>query len=362
MSNTVVDIFEKPGVPYSTSADVYSTTSIGVAAPTIELDSVVNPPVGGGEPSSEPLVIEFESGDPIPDPPVMVPDVPITPIDVSTHFRGGPVPRVYSVFSGTLPAGLVLSSAGIVSGTPTGAGTSAIVFRGTDNAGNHANSNSVTFTVAALSTMLLHFETVGPAAIVDSSLNNFTLTKVPDMETNITGVKWGSRAGFNSAGALVTQSSPLLAPGAGDFLYNMWVRPSNNIGFNNRTLFTTKYTGGGSGSGFSVYSARPPGGSDYRVSVIDNAGVPHNSPSQNQLDNTQYFVAIARKAGIIYVQVDSVVVFSYADATDFTNTVTALFNEVGGAGQFNGAIDEFQYIKGYAPVMPMAIPTGPYTS
>jgi Putative Ig domain len=48
---------------------------------------------------------------------------------------GGTTPYTWSLFSGTLPAGLTLSAAGIVSGTPTTAGTQDFVIRVADSAG-----------------------------------------------------------------------------------------------------------------------------------------------------------------------------------------------------------------------------------
>jgi hypothetical protein len=91
--------------------------------------------------------IEFDAGDPIP-PIVVVEDSPITPIDISSHWLNGPPPKVYSIFSGMLPPGLAMNSAGVISGTPTTPGVGGgVVFRGTDARGAHANSNSVVITV-----------------------------------------------------------------------------------------------------------------------------------------------------------------------------------------------------------------------
>jgi len=56
---------------------------------------------------------------PIPDQ-SWVEDSAITPWNISGYWSGGATPLVYSVFSGTLPAGLTLNaSTGIISGTPT---------------------------------------------------------------------------------------------------------------------------------------------------------------------------------------------------------------------------------------------------
>lgn len=69
---------------------------------------------------------------------------------LSSYFAGNQTPFAYSVFSGTLPAGLTLNtSTGTISGTPTTAGSASIVVRATDATPNTANSNSFTITVAA---------------------------------------------------------------------------------------------------------------------------------------------------------------------------------------------------------------------
>jgi ice-binding like protein/putative Ig domain-containing protein len=62
---------------------------------------------------------------------------------------GGTPPYTFSVISGTLPAGLTLTPAGVLAGTPTTAATSAFTIRGTDASGCFAQiSYAVTITTA----------------------------------------------------------------------------------------------------------------------------------------------------------------------------------------------------------------------
>jgi type VI secretion system secreted protein VgrG len=54
------------------------------------------------------------------------------PYSQTLSGSGGTAPYIFAVSSGTLPAGLTLTPAGLLSGTPTTAGSSTVVIRGTD--------------------------------------------------------------------------------------------------------------------------------------------------------------------------------------------------------------------------------------
>lgn len=70
---------------------------------------------------------------------------------VASYFSGTETPFSYAVHSGALPAGLSLnSSTGVISGTPTTAGTSSgIVIRATDDDSNTADTNAFSIVIAA---------------------------------------------------------------------------------------------------------------------------------------------------------------------------------------------------------------------
>jgi hypothetical protein len=57
-----------------------------------------------------------------------------TPYSVTLSASGGVLPYTWSVSSGALPAGLSLSPAGVISGTPTAQGTSSFTVAVTDSA------------------------------------------------------------------------------------------------------------------------------------------------------------------------------------------------------------------------------------
>jgi len=208
--------------------------------------------------------------------------------------------------------------------------------------------------------LLLHFEE-GIAAVVDSGANGITFTKSGDWTQNVTTAKWGTYGVNCSSGSGVSSSNARLAPGTGDFIYDFWLKQLNGFNIIDRCILDTKYTGGGSGAGFQLYASHTSSSADRRLTFKDNGGTLHKSSTQNVNDNTQYFVAVARIAGTIYVQLDSTVVLTFSDTTNFTNTVLCLNNEVGGSSTMNGGVDEFHYVKGWAPAsMPMTVPTGAY--
>lgn len=69
-------------------------------------------------------------------------------LDLTSYFSGTETPFTYSQLTGTLPAGLSLSSGGVISGTPTALGTSTdISVRATDTELNTADTNTFSITV-----------------------------------------------------------------------------------------------------------------------------------------------------------------------------------------------------------------------
>jgi hypothetical protein len=90
---------------------------------------------------------------------------------------GGTSPYTYAVTSGTLPAGLSLSSGGAVTGTPTTAATSAFTVTATDANGS---TGSRAYSVTVASDLIL--------AYLDLRNTNFPTTKVPaDAQPAING-------------------------------------------------------------------------------------------------------------------------------------------------------------------------------
>jgi hypothetical protein len=90
----------------------------------------------------------------------------------SLAAANGATPYSWSIASGTLPAGLTLSTAGIISGTPTSTGTKSVTFRVTDAGGKTATKTlSITINAAPLS--------ITTASLADEYINgNYIQTLV----------------------------------------------------------------------------------------------------------------------------------------------------------------------------------------
>ena len=88
-----------------------------------------------------------------------------TPYSQAVTATGGVAPYSYAVSSGTLPAGLTLSSSGQISGTPTAVGTFAFQVRATDSAtgeGPYSGTANLSVTINAATV------TVTPAVLADA--------------------------------------------------------------------------------------------------------------------------------------------------------------------------------------------------
>ena len=98
---------------------------------------------------------------------------------------GGTTPYTFSISAGTLPAGLTLNaSTGVVSGTPTTAGTSNFTVKVTD-----AKSATATFatSITILSTMLTVAVTASAATAAPSGTVTYTITATNSGQVALTG-------------------------------------------------------------------------------------------------------------------------------------------------------------------------------
>jgi len=94
---------------------------------------------------------------------------------------GGTTPYKWSISAGSLPAGLTLSSTGVISGTPTAAATTSFTVKVTDSAATPVSATkALTITVAA---------TAGPLSITTTSLANGTVGTAYSQTLAATGGK-----------------------------------------------------------------------------------------------------------------------------------------------------------------------------
>ncbi|GAB3493283.1 hypothetical protein GCM10027341_08390 [Spirosoma knui] len=123
-----------------------------------------------------------------------------SPFSASFTVSGGTDPYSFSLASGTLPAGLSLSAAGVLSGTPTQAGSFSITVRATD--ANSYSGVSATYTLAINSSapFLAGFG-ASPGTVCVGSPVTFTATV-----SNVTG---------NYSYTLTNGSSPLTGTSSG---------------------------------------------------------------------------------------------------------------------------------------------------
>ena len=97
----------------------------------------------------------FTVATPAPTAPTFTASSPSTTGTVGTVFApytftaSGTTPITFSVLSGSLPTGLALSSAGVLSGTPTAAGTYTFVVKAANGTSPDANTASITITITA---------------------------------------------------------------------------------------------------------------------------------------------------------------------------------------------------------------------
>jgi len=89
---------------------------------------------------------------------------------------GGTPPYTWSITSGTLPAGLSMTSGGVISGTPTAAGTSSITVEVTDAASNTATKTlSITVSAASSGSLTIMSPSVLPGVNYGQAYPGITL-------------------------------------------------------------------------------------------------------------------------------------------------------------------------------------------
>jgi uncharacterized repeat protein (TIGR03803 family) len=163
------------------------------------------------------------------------------PYSASLTATGGLPPYTWSVISGSLPAGLTLNAnSGVISGTPTAAGTSNFTVQVTDSESPPANASaplSITVTVTPTFSIAASPSSLG---VVQGNQGISTITTTISNGFNsaialsASGVPSGTAVGFNP--------NPIPAPGSGNSTMTITVGSSTQTG-----TYPITVTGNGGG-------------------------------------------------------------------------------------------------------------------
>ena len=192
---------------------------------------------------------------------------------------GGTTPYTWSIASGSLPAGLSLSTAGVITGTPTTTGTSTFTAQVQD-----AGSNTVTqaLSIVVASALPLPPTCAQPTVQTDTNPLAVTVTtNCTDAQSTITNtsIDWGDDSSPTSG----TSGSHTYA-GAGAFTITVTATDANNLSGSGSTTVTVTaplaapVTQGGTATQ-TVNVVAPPGVSSLTVTYTCDSA---NGPSGTQ--------------------------------------------------------------------------------
>ncbi len=184
-----------------------------------------------------------------------------TAYSASVAATGGAGGLTYALGSGTLPAGLTLSSAGAISGTPTKAGTSTITVKATDAYGDTGVSGTLSIAVVypavTISTTTLANGTVGTAYSATLSASGGSGSGYTWTVTSGTGL---SAVGLTLSTAGAVTGTPTAGETAGTFVVKVTDGAGNTglatitltVVYPALTVTTANLTNGVAGVAYSV--------------------------------------------------------------------------------------------------------------
>jgi Putative Ig domain len=158
------------------------------------------------------------------------------------QVTGGSAPYTWALLTGTLPTGLSLSAAGVISGTPTVAGTYTFTVKATDAGSNIGNSGTLSILVPGMAVTTTSL----PAASVGVAYTT-TLT-----ETGGTGpFTWSVPAGGLPAGITLAPSTGVLSgtTGAPPGPYPVTVVVTDSLSGTAQAALTLTVSAGATGGG-----------------------------------------------------------------------------------------------------------------
>jgi hypothetical protein len=192
---------------------------------------------------------------------------------------GGTAPYTYTVTTGTLPTGLVLSSSGLLSGTPTSVGSSTFTVKATDSTSGTAITGSQSYTVVISAAGTI---TVSPASLPGGAVNvSYAQTITASGGTapyayavsagtlpagltlSSTGLLSGTPTTAGSSTFTVTATDSTSATGSQSYTVTILAAPS-------LTLSPTTLPGGTVGTGYTQAITASGGVSPYTYAVAGN--------------------------------------------------------------------------------------------
>jgi hypothetical protein len=192
--------------------------------------------------------------------------IPVPPAITTASLPGGTVGTAYSqtlaatgdptiawtVDSGALPGGLTLSSAGVISGTPTAASTFNFTVKATNGAGNDTKALSIVVAAAP----------VAPT-ITTASLPGGTVGTAYSQTLAATGdptIAWTIDSGVLPGGLTLSSAGVISGTPTAAGTFNFTVKAANGAGNATKALSIVVTTGGGSPVAPTITTTTLPGG------------------------------------------------------------------------------------------------------
>lgn len=148
----------------------------------------------------------------------------------SITASGGTAPYTYALTAGALPVGMSFSSAGLLSGTPTVAGTFNLTVMATDNHGN-TGAALFAFTIAAPSI------TLTPAALPNGTRGS-AYTQVITATGGLAPYSYSLSAGALPPGLALNSTGALSGTPTADGTFNFTVTATDTLGFTASQAYT----------------------------------------------------------------------------------------------------------------------------
>ena len=181
-----------------------------------------------GANSSAPFTITVDNPPTFISGPVLTSGTVNVPYNVSIGATGGALPYNWRIASGTLPAGLTMNAAGVITGTPTAAGTANFTV---DVAGADGLFSAQAFSLTIQSYGSLDHFIWGTISSPQTVATPFAATITAKDSVNNTVANFNGTAGLTSAGSQTILNSP--TPGysgnSGTWTLGYSFTPSSNI-------------------------------------------------------------------------------------------------------------------------------------